>query len=188
MTDAQSPTPEPPPAPTAPAGDGPDEMPSEPDWKTEYKYLLAEFDNFRKRTEREREQRGRDARALVLRELLPLFDALTQASESTRSLPETDSVRRGFELLQKEWNRFLDREEVAALARVGELFKPDSMEAVAEEPASKAFPDGTVSEVVQQGYSTMGRLLRPARVVVARAPPAPSPGAAAEKRPEGDTS
>lgn len=186
MTDAQDPTPDAPASSTAPVSEPPEELPSEPDWKTEYKYLLAEFDNFRKRTEREREQRGRDARALVLRELLPLFDALTQASESTRSLPETDSVRRGFELLQKEWNRFLDREEVAALARVGELFKPDSMEAVAEEPASKTFPDGTVSEVVQQGYSTMGRLLRPARVVVARAPPPTPSGSPAEKEPEGD--
>jgi molecular chaperone GrpE len=143
-------------------------VPPEPDWATSYKYLLAEFDNYRKRVEREREQRGRDARALLLRDLLPLYDGLAKASESIRSLPETDPLRRGLELLHREWQRFLDKEEVAAVARVGELFRPEVMEAVGETPAADSKSDGTVAEVVQQGYLAGTRLLRAARVTVAK--------------------
>ncbi|MCI4335129.1 MAG: nucleotide exchange factor GrpE [Thermoplasmata archaeon] len=176
MTDAENPGTEAPPPPPAPPVEAVEPAAPEPDWATQYKYLLAEFDNFRKRTEREREQRGRDARALVLRELLPFYDALGKASESVRSLAETDPVRRGFELLLREWERFLDREEVTAIARAGELFRAEVMEAVGEARASKARPEGTVTEVVQQGYISGARLLRPARVVVARTPP-PDPAA-----------
>ncbi|MCI4345546.1 MAG: nucleotide exchange factor GrpE [Thermoplasmata archaeon] len=144
------------------------ESPPEPDWATSYKYLLAEFDNYRKRVDRERDQRGRDARALLLRDLLPLYDGLAKASESIRSLPTTDPLRRGLELLHKEWERFFDKEEVAAVARVGELFRPEVMEAVGETPTTSPKADGTVAEVIQQGYLAGTRLLRPARVMVAK--------------------
>ncbi|MCI4364343.1 MAG: nucleotide exchange factor GrpE, partial [Thermoplasmata archaeon] len=156
-----------PPEPSPPAEPVP-EIPAEPDWATSYKYLLAEFDNYRKRVERERDQRGRDARALLLRDLLPLYEGLSKASESIRSLPSTDPLRRGLELLHKEWERFLDKEEVAAVARVGELFRPEVMEAMGETPTTTPKADGTVAEVVLQGYLVGTRLLRPARVIVAK--------------------
>lgn len=157
--------------------------PAEPDWATSYKYLLAEFDNFRKRTEREREQRSRDARGLLLRELLPLHDALASARDSHRSLPEHDPIRRGFELLQREWDRFLTRQGVEAIARVGEMFHADRMEAVGEAPASSEHPEGTIVELTQQGYAVGGAVLRPARVIVARAEAPPSPATDESKPP-----
>lgn len=151
-------------APPAEAGKPPEE-----DWATRYRYLLAEFDNYRKRVEREREQVRREHRAGVLRELLPLTDAFGHAQDAAKRRPSEDPLRRGLELLVREWERFLSTQQVSPVARPGETFRPEEEEAVAEMPADRDHPDGTVVEVVQQGYRSAGGLLRAAKVIVARA-------------------
>lgn len=166
---------------TAPAAPPPGPTPEE-SWATRYHYLLAEFDNFRRRTERERERSRAETRALVLRELLPLHDAFDRADEAFRTLPGDDPLRRGMELLRKEWERFLTGEQFRPVARVGEPFRADEEEAVGELPADRRRPDGSVAEVVQQGFRCPGGLLRPAKVLIARssrAAPSPAPDAAA---------
>jgi molecular chaperone GrpE len=87
------------------------------------------------------------------------------------SLPPTDPVRHGLELLDREWSTFLKHEGVEPIAAVGQPFRPDEQEAVGEAPTSPDIPEGTVAEIVQQGYRFFGGVLRPAKVVVARAPP-----------------
>ncbi len=151
--------------------------PAEPgaeEWATRYKYLLADFENFRRRVEREREGVSRQARAGMLRELLPLFEAFRAAREALAHLPTGDPVRKGLELLDREWSTFFKHEGVAPVTEAGRLFHADEAEAVAEAPADTTHPAGTVVEVVQQGYRFFGGLLRPAKVVVARAPPPPN--------------
>jgi molecular chaperone GrpE len=171
-----------PPAPVPPFPEDPDEP--EEDWSTRYKYLLAEFDNYRKRTERERELSRKEVRAVLLRQLLPIHDAFDNAERAATKLPAEDPLRRGMELLFREWNRFLDAEQFRPIARVGDRFRPEDEEAVSEVPADAKHAPGTVTEVVQQGYRSPGGLLRPAKVVVARAREAPasstSPEALAE--------
>ena len=142
--------------------------PSE-DWATRYKYLLADFDNFRRRVERDRESISRQARAGLVRELLPIVEAFRTARESLSHLPMTDPVRQGLDLLDHEWTTFLKREGVEPVATVGGPFRAEEEEAVGETPASEKHPAGTVVEVVQQGYRFFGGLLRPAKVIVARA-------------------
>lgn len=156
--------------PAAEAGTAPVE-----DWATRYKYLLADFENFRRRSEREREAIGRQARAGLLRELLPILEAFRAARASLSHLPASDPVRKGLELLDREWMRFLKHEGVEPVAGVGRPFRSDEAEAVGDAPAGDDCPDGTVAEVVQQGYRFYGGLLRPAKVLVARAPRAPAP-------------
>jgi molecular chaperone GrpE len=154
-----------------------EEEPAE-DWGTRYKYLLADFENFRRRTERERESASRQTRARLLQELLPIYEAFHFAREAVERLPAHDPLRQGLDLLQREWQRFLKHEGVEPVAREGEPFLSEVHEAVGEVPVSEDHRDGSVVEIVQQGYRFFGGLLRPAKVIVARKTPAepePSP-------------
>jgi molecular chaperone GrpE len=153
------------------------------DWATRYKYLLADFENFRRRTERDREAISRQSRGAMLRELLPIIEAFRAAREAVTKLPAHEPVRRGLDLLDREWTTFLKHEGVAPVVEVGHPFRADEAEAVGETAATEVSPDGTVAEIVQQGYRFFGGLLRPAKVVVARAPPAASAAAAEERTP-----
>jgi molecular chaperone GrpE len=175
-----------------PEGEGTPKVAVEPsaepeeDWGTRYKYLLADFDNFRRRVERDRESISRQARAALVRELLPIIEAFRVAHDSLAHLPVSDPVRKGLELLDREWATFLKREGVEPVAAAGRPFRAEEAEAVGEAPANDAHPDGSVAEVVQQGYRFFGGLLRPAKVVVARTkvPTAPRKAADAESSKE----
>ncbi|MGP8078453.1 MAG: nucleotide exchange factor GrpE [Thermoplasmata archaeon] len=173
------------------AGTPPVEAPAPPpaeapeDWASQFKYLLADFENFRRRAERERELVTRQTRGAMLRELLPILEAFRSARQAADRLPASDPLHRGFALLDREWSTFLKREGVEPVARAGEPFRAEEAEAVGETPARDEAPDGSIVEVVQQGYRFFGGLLRPAKVIVARAPaaggpePAPPPTVAA---------
>ena len=168
------------PAPAAPPAAEPTE-----DWATRFKYLLADFENFRRRSDRERESVTRQARAALLRELLPILEGFRTAHGTLDAMAPADPLRRGFELLEHEWATFLKREGVEPVAKVGAPFRADEAEAVAETAARDDLPDGSVAEIVQQGYRFFGGLLRPAKVVVARAAPAAPVPSAVEADPSG---
>jgi len=153
--------------------------PSE-DWATRYKYLLADFDNFRRRVERDREAISRQARAGLVRELLPIIEAFRVAHEALAHLPASDPTRKGLDLLDHEWTTFLKHEGVEPVATVGKPFRADEAEAVGQVPVNEDHPEGTVAEVVQQGYRFFGGLLRPAKVIVARAQPPDTEAVATE--------
>lgn len=173
QNDSKNPTPEPgtesgvteilPPTPVPVAAEEAAE-----DWATRYKYLLADFENFRRRTEREKENASRQTRARLLQELLPIHEAFHFAREAVERLPPHDSLRQGLDLLHREWLRFLKHEGVEPVAQPGAPFQREVHEAVGEVPLSEGFSDGIVVEVVQQGYRFYGGLLRPAKVIVAR--------------------
>ncbi len=158
----------------APLAAPPAEEPSPPpeDWAVKYRYLLADFENYRRRTEREREGVTRQARAGLIRELLPILEAFRAAREAVASLPQNDPVRHGLDLLEREWSTFLKHEGVVPIAEVGQPFRAEEQEAVGDTGTRDGVPDGAVAEVVQQGYRFYGGILRPAKVVVAhtRAP------------------
>jgi len=151
------------------------------DWATRYKYLLADFDNFRRRVDRDRESISRQARAALVRELLPIIEAFRVARETLNHLPATDPTRKGLEMLDHEWTTFLKHEGVEPVAVAGKPFRPDEAEAVGEAPADPAHPDGSVAQIVQQGYRFYGGLLRPAKVLVARSKSAPGTAASDEE-------
>ncbi len=149
------------------------------DWESRFKYLFADFENFRRRAERERESITRQSRAALLRELLPLVEAFRSAHDAARQLPPSDPLRQGLELLDREWTKFLRHQGLEPVAVPGEPFRAEEEEAVGETAPNDGAPDGAVAEIVQQGYRFFGGLLRPAKVIVARA--RPSPEAMAEK-------
>ena len=172
-----------PPEPEEVAPEGATEGPTPPeDWANRYRYLLADFENYRRRTEREREGISRQARGALIRELLPILEAFRSARAAVGSLPPNDPVRHGLDLLDREWTTFLKHEGVTPMAEVGQPFHSDEHEAVGETGPREGIPEGAIAEVVQQGYRFYGGVLRPAKVIVARARPAAA--AAAVPSPE----
>lgn len=131
----------------------------------------ADFDNFRKRTERERAETYNRALGEVVRRLLPVMDNLQRAleTERTSSAGESDEFRHfleGVELISRQLGSVVEGLGVEVIPTVGQLFDPHVHEAVSTEPASDVEPDTVVQEM-QRGYRLGDKLLRPAMVKVA---------------------
>ena len=126
----------------------------------------AEFDNYRKRIERERQAQAESAAADVLKELLPLIDDLERALKA-ESAEGTDAYRRGVELILKRLEDTLLRRGVRPIEALGLDFDPNYHQAVAYEPAENR-RDGEVIEEFGRGYMLGDRLLRPSMVKVAK--------------------
>ncbi|PYQ02370.1 MAG: nucleotide exchange factor GrpE [Acidobacteria bacterium] len=126
----------------------------------------AEFENFRKRVERERQNAGADAVAAVLKAIVPVLDNLDRALEAEGS---DASLREGVELTRRELLAILESQGVTIDDPQGRPFDPERHQALAHEPVP-GVAEGTVVEVYRKGYSYRDRLLRPALVKVAAAP------------------
>ena len=131
-----------------------------------YVRTVAEFDNYRKRALREREEVIRSASEAVVRDLLPVLDNFDRALQAARQDPGAAAVTAGVELIQRELLRVLERAGVTPFASAGAPFDPERHEAVARVPANGR-PDMTVVDEVARGYTMNGRVLRPAKVTVA---------------------
>jgi molecular chaperone GrpE len=125
--------------------------------------ILADFDNFRKRSEKERDEDRRFANADVFRQLLPVIDNLERALSAEGS--EQD-LKVGVDLILRQIKDLLASSGVERVAAMGSLFDPQFHEAVSreEDPSVK---DPTVIHELQSGFTMHGRLLRPAVVMVA---------------------
>jgi molecular chaperone GrpE len=125
---------------------------------------LAEFDNFRKRTERERIEIRRFANEELMRDLLPVLDNFDRALHHG---PEADSdaFHEGVEMIARQLWDVLQRQGVEVVDPAGEPFSPEFHEAVHKVEDSELKP-GTVASVLTKGYLYNGRLIRPAMVGV----------------------
>jgi molecular chaperone GrpE len=136
--------------------------------------IAAEFDNYKKRTRKEMSEHEAKAREAVLRDFLEIADNLERAIASWKEGGERDvkSVQDGVELVLRLFKSKLDRHSVRAIEAKGQLFDPRLHDAISQSPSVEV-PPGTVLHELQKGYRVGERLLRPAMVVVASAPPAP---------------
>lgn len=137
----------------------------------QYQRLLAEFDNFRKRVNRERERIGLWARADLLKALLPTLDDFDRARDS---LPpeETSFDKEGILIIVDRFAELLNREGLRQVkASPRDVFDPEIHEAVLTVPSAE-ISAGRVAEVLEKGYQVGERLLRPAKVAVTRSPDA----------------
>ena len=130
---------------------------------------LAELDNVRKRAQRDIEAANRYGLEKFAAELLPVQDSLELAIQST-ARPEVDpaSLRQGQEATLQLLAKAREKLGVRAILPLGEPFDPARHEAMLAQESAEAAAD-TVLQVVQAGYELNGRLLRPARVIVAKA-------------------
>ena len=127
----------------------------------------AEFDNYRKRIERERQQVTEAAAADLITELLPLVDDLERALKSDAGEQNVDAYRRGVELIYKQLLELLRKRGVRPIDVVGADFDPHYHQAVAHDQV-EGRRDGEVTEEFRRGYMLGDRLLRPAMVKVAK--------------------
>jgi molecular chaperone GrpE len=127
----------------------------------------AEFDNYRKRIERERQQVTEAAAADLLTELLPLVDDLERALRAEPGTEGAEAYRRGVELIHRQLLEVLRKRGVRPIDAVGTDFDPHFHQAVSYEPA-EGRRDGEVVEEFSRGYMLGDRLLRPAMVKVAK--------------------
>jgi molecular chaperone GrpE len=128
----------------------------------------AEFDNYRKRTEREKREWSDATTADVLRDVLPVLDDLERALATPSSEQGDASLRAGLDLIRRQFLETLKRRGVEPIEAIGLDFDPMWHEAVAHEPANGRRDDEITGEL-RRGYRIGQRLLRPAQVRVAKA-------------------
>ena len=136
--------------------------------KERYLRALADFDNAKKRLEREKDEFSKYASQTIVRELLPIVDSLDQAVEAVDQQADPQAIIKGVHLIHRQLLGLLEKEGVKRIPTVGEPFDPHRHEAVAQIEAKDGVADNTVMEQVQVGYILHGKVLRPAMVKVAK--------------------
>jgi molecular chaperone GrpE len=124
----------------------------------------AEFDNYRKRMDRERRELAEYTAGEAIKDLLPIIDNLERALQAAA---QDDPLRKGVELIHKQMLEILRRRGVTPIEALGTDFDPNVHEAVTQEE-SEQHREGEVMEELQRGYKVGDRLLRPAMVKVAK--------------------
>ena len=131
-----------------------------------YLRLAAEYDNFRKRTARERTETTARAQADLIKQQLDALDDLSRFAHVDPGTVDAVTVVQGVEMVEKKMLKALTNAGLETVEPVDQTFDPKLHEAVATEPALSAEDDHVVARVYQVGYLFNGQLLRPARVVV----------------------
>jgi len=141
----------------------------------------ADFDNRRKRLEREADNRIRYATQGLLTDLLPVFDHLARAAAAAQALPGGEALLEGIRLVEKDLYDALAKHGVHPIQSLGEPFDPQRHEAVSVRPADDV-PPNTVLQEVQRGWTLNDRVIRAAKVIVS----VPKPAEAAPEAPSNE--
>ena len=131
-----------------------------------YLRLAAEYDNYRKRSAKERQEAGARAQGDLVRQLVEALDDVARFAHIDPVTTDAATVVQGVDMVEKKLLKALGNAGLEIINPVGETFDPALHEAVATEPTSAKEDDHVVSRVYQPGYVFKSQLLRPARVVV----------------------
>ncbi|MDR2118302.1 MAG: nucleotide exchange factor GrpE [Tannerellaceae bacterium] len=131
-----------------------------------YLRLMAEFDNYRKRTLREKAELIKSGGETALVGLLPVIDDLERAIQTVRTAEDVDAVKEGVELIYNKFITYLGQQGVKSIPAVGEPFDTEKFEAIAIIPAPDEDLKGKVIDSVQTGYTLYDKVIRHAKVVV----------------------
>ncbi len=129
----------------------------------------AELDNFRKRAARDREDSVRYANTSLLDRLLPILDNFELGLDAASKATDASGILQGMSMVRKQLQDFLQQSGVETVDAEGQKFDPNIHDALGEE-ATTEVPEGTVFRQLRKGYKLRDRLLRPATVIVAKAP------------------
>ncbi len=149
------------------------------DYLTRLKYMQADFENLKKRLNREMEEARRFSNERLIVELLMIVDELEVAVKSGRSSKSVRAVVDGVEMTLKKLRKILENEQVSPIESVGRLFDPTKHDAVSR-VERKDVEDGKIVEEVRKGYIMRGKVIRPSSVKIAVNPPS-------ETKPESET-
>lgn len=134
--------------------------------KKEYLFLMADFDNYRKRVTREKADLIKNASERVLSDLLPIVDDFERGLAAAKKTGDADAIRQGMEMIYNKLVKFLEVHGVKAIESTGETFNPDLHEAIATIPAPSDDLKGKVVDTTQKGYMLNDKVLRYAKVAV----------------------
>lgn len=134
--------------------------------KKEYLFLMAEFDNYRKRIVKEKAEIIKNGAEKVLAGLLPIVDDFERGLKATKDSEDAKSVYEGMELIYNKLMKFLESNGVKPMESTGATFDPELHEAIASIPAPSDDLKGKVIDTTQTGYTINDKVLRHAKVAV----------------------
>ncbi|NOY13341.1 MAG: nucleotide exchange factor GrpE [Deltaproteobacteria bacterium] len=140
----------------------------------QYLRTLADMENLRKRTQREKEELAKFANETILREILPVIDNLERAVEHAEQAASSDGLLEGVQMTLEQFNQVLTRFGVQPFNSVGQPFDPALHQAMGQLETDTC-PANAVAQEMQKGYQLNERLLRPAMVMIAKAPASTDP-------------
>ncbi len=134
--------------------------------KKEYMFLMAEFDNFRKRTLREKSELIKNAAESAFKGLLPVVDDFERALKASDGVDDAASIREGMELIYKKLKKYLEQNGVKEMDPEDRDFDADRHEAITAVPVPDESQKGKIIDTVEKGYMINDKVLRHAKVVV----------------------
>lgn len=134
--------------------------------KKEYLFLMAEFDNFRKRTLKEKSEIIKNAGENVLKGLLPIMDDFERGIKAAESTPEAESVKEGVNLIYNKFKKYLNQNGVKEIDPNDDTFDTEKHEAISVVPVPDEDKKGKILDTVEKGYTINDKVLRHAKVVV----------------------
>lgn len=132
----------------------------------EYLFLMAEFDNYRKRTVKEKAELIKNGDEKAMLGLLPVIDDFERAIDAIDKSSDVDSLKEGVDLIYNKFMKYLESQQVKPMESTGTDFDADVYEAVTTFPAPDESMKGKVIDTVQKGYTINEKVLRHAKVVV----------------------
>ncbi len=136
--------------------------------KKEYLFLMAEFDNFRKRTLKEKQDLVKYGSQEAMRNLLPVVDDFERAIDAINKADDLDSAKEGINLIYNKFIKYLESNKVKAIDSTGKDFDTDYHEAITTFPAADEAMKGKVIDTTLKGYMIDDKVLRHAKVVVGK--------------------
>ena len=134
--------------------------------KKEYLFLMAEFDNFRKRTLKEKSEIIKNAGENVLKGLLPIMDDFERGIKAAENNPEAESVKEGVNLIYNKLKKYLNQNGVKEIDPEDKTFDTEKHEAISVVPVPDEDQKGKILDTVEKGYMINDKVLRHAKVVV----------------------
>lgn len=131
-----------------------------------YLRLMAEFDNYRKRTLKEKSELIKNGGESALTHLLPVIDDFDRALQNMNTSEDMDAVKQGIDLIYNKFMTYLSHQDVKPIDTLDKPFDPETSEAIAMIPAPDAEKKGKVLDCVQKGYTLHDKVIRHAKVVV----------------------
>ncbi len=136
--------------------------------KDKHLRLFSEFDNFRKRTTKERIELFKTANSDLIQELLPVLDDFDRAIKSFDEAKDIDAVKQGVELIYNKFNNTMEKKGLKCMDAQGKEFDTDFHEAITEIPAPSKDLKSKVVDVIEKGYTLNDKVIRYAKVVVGK--------------------
>jgi len=130
--------------------------------------VRADFENYKKRSERENNRYKSYVMDTMLKKLIDHYDDLVRALNLLKMLENVDGIKKGFEIIVKNFDKILSEEEVKPMNSEGEIFDPYKHEAVIVEEGRDDLPENTILEEITKGYYLKDKVLRPAKVKISK--------------------